>query len=84
MGKSDRNVSFYSKKDEKLYEENECKLCIAPKFVKQIDKNLKIEGITDYQIYGKRGHLLLFNVNSTPIYCITPKGQDLSEEVRNT
>lgn len=84
LGKSDRKITFYSTTDEEIYKENECKVCIAPKFVKQIDENLKIEGITDYEIDGKRGHLLLFNINSTPMYCITPEGQDLSEEVRNT
>ena len=55
--------------------------CPAFRFIEQIDVKLfhQMDSVVD--INDRKAHLILFNIDGRPMYCMSPKGEDVSEEV---
>ena len=73
-----------SKRSFNLHKEGQCPECVVPEFVRQIDESLTIDAIVQVVINRTLpvpGYLLLFNVDSKPMYCITPFDTKLSDAV---
>ena len=61
-------------------------ICPSIPMVDEMNASLfaRIDSIADYNIKqsDKSGHILLFDINGQPFYCIQPENQSLSEEVK--
>ena len=83
--KSEQKYIDYNEDENKLLTTtcNRWHPCPNTTFFDQMNDTLviKIESIVDYNISNRFVHILLFDINGRPKYCVQPDNQSLSQEV---